>query len=252
MTRRRIFGTLAALVVAVPVLGFVAMKTPLLLSDIRSEPLGTESAASPALAELESHHGGAAAWRMQGRVRLHARGDLPYFPVRWGFDVSESVEVTIIFDPTGEQASEYVIESGGTIRSGTHRWSASPDEAGLLVDSVVHLFTLSITASEVPVRRGLPAGTWRGEAFKRVFATWGDVAPHMDADQIILWVRDGRLKRFDTTGRSIAPFILARVEMEGEVALGSFRLPQEARVNKRGEDGQLVHGWTLIDVEFVD
>lgn len=115
---------------------------------------------------------------------------------------------------------------------------------GFMFDSVRHLFEVPWSASVIPFQRGLEA---RADGCEGIFLTWGaDAKPTPSYDQVAVWSRNGRVVSMDTTGRDVAPFIIARVDFEGEISLGELRLPRSATVVD--PKGKVVHRWELVSV----
>ncbi|MCA9526253.1 MAG: hypothetical protein KC549_08135 [Myxococcales bacterium] len=247
---RRALLALAALAVVGVAAGLVVFKTDLLLEALPVGPLGDEAAADAWIAEVEGAHGARTDWLAQGEVELHTRGELAFLPVRLLFGLplsSVDVDLTLRFRPDTHGPYAYTLRLGDAVRHGTADTRRDRDGLGVMLDSVRHLFELPWTPATVPFRRGLPPSA---DGLRGVFLTWGDPRPTRQYDQVAAWTRAGRLVRMDTTGRDVAPFVVARVEYAGEVALGGLRLPQTATVVRPG-DGSLVHRWELVSARRV-
>jgi hypothetical protein len=228
------------------VAAFAALRTDLLLSSLEVGPLGSPQQANVVLRDLAAAHGSPASWARRPALTLRLRGYVPFFFARRAFGLDEErVRLTIRFTPAEHGRYRYVLHDGSRSRRGAVDTRADRDGLGLLLDSVRHLFELPFTARAIPQRRGLADGP-NGE--HRAFFTWGDnVAATSAHDQIVLWTRGGRLSRMDTTGRDIAPFIVARVVFEGSVKLGDHVLPRRATVY--GSGGELIHRWEIEAAE---
>lgn len=251
MHRLRWLAGLAAPTGSAVLAWLVAFHTDVLLSELEVGPLGAEAVADGWVERVSQIHGSRSAWLAQGEVELTARGELPFLPTRpiFGLPLSASeVELVLAFRPDEHGPYCYTLRYGGEERSGTVDTRGERDGLGLLLDSVRHLFEVPFSSPVVPLRRGLPPAA---DGLRGIFVTWGsDPHPTQAYDQVALWERAGRLVRMDTTGRDIAPFILARVDYAGEVGLGSLRLPRSAIV--RHADGRrVVHQWELLHARRV-
>lgn len=234
---------LVGLVVVLGAAGFVVFGTEAFLSELEVGPLGSAEEVEPMLDETAAFHGDPKRWAAQPMIELRARGAVPFTPARLAFGLAdENVELTMRFDPGGYGVATYELIDGEAVRRS--------DVPKLLLDSVRHLFELPFTARSIPYRAGLPAGA---DGRRRAFFTWGrDATPTSKWDQIVLWSDGGHVQRMDTTGRDIAPFIIARVELEGLVRLGDFRIPKRAVVLDDGRDGAVVHAWEIISIDYSD
>ena len=86
---------------------------------------------------------------------------------------------------------------------------------------------------------------------QRTFASWGTQDPQLHTDQYIVWTgENGLVERFDSTGRAVAPFILARVVFEDHRDVEGFQLPGQVTVFEAGEAGSVVHAWRVVDVRL--
>ena len=230
--------------------GIALFRTELFLASLDVGPFGSEAQADEMVDALREGHGAPEAWRRLGVVELSFRGEIPFIPARLSFGgTSSNVTLRMRFRTDQHGEYHYWLRDGEDERSGAADTRRGRDGLGLLLDSVRHLFELPLVAREIPLRRGLPAQT---DGSKRAFFTWGDsLAPNREVDQVVLSSMHGRLFRMDTTGRDIAPFILARVDFEGEVALRDVRLSRRATIRDPGPDGDLIHRWELTGARVV-
>lgn len=230
---------------ALSLCGLLVFHTDALLSELDVGPLGTEADVDVWMERVEAAHGARARWLQQGEVELTTRGSLPFVPVRamFGLPVTTSeVDLTLTFRPDTHGPYRYAIRHGDQLLSGTSDTRTDRDGLGLMLDSVRHLFEVPWTAPTVPFRRGLGAAP----GLEGIFVTWGsDPRPTRSWDQVALWSRGGTVVRMDTTGRDIAPFILARVDFDGAVELGALRLPRTATIS-RADGEEVVHAWELV------
>lgn len=217
----------------------VVMKTPLLLADLRTEPLGDAEQGRATLHRAQAAHGGRDAWLDHEWVELELDGDVPFLPARLGFGgVDERASVWLRFDP--RQYGVATLRVDGETHAIDTR--SDRDGLGLLADSLRHLWELPFAMESADVIAALPDR----EGQERVFASWGTDAPQMDVDQYVLWTDPAQhlVRRFDSTGRAIAPFIVARVMYEGYRTIDGFELP--GRVTIYDEEDAVVHRWTLV------
>lgn len=225
----------------------VVFHTELFLSSLDVGELGSEGDADDQISALVQGHGDPAGWKRRALVELRLRGTVPFAPARLAFGLhSTDVELTLQFEPSNPGRYAFTLRDGVAVSRGEVDTRGERDGLGLLLDSVRHLFELPFVAGQIPIRRGLSAadGTTR-----RAFFTWGTgPQPSPQHDQIVLFERGGRLVRMDTTGRDIAPFIVARVEFRGAVALGDHRLPARATVLDAGSGRDVIHRWELVSV----
>jgi hypothetical protein len=244
----RALGFLCALVLLLGVAALVVFRTDLLLASLDVGPLGSEADAQHFLDEVGAFHGAPERWASQPAIEMKLRGSVPFTPARLAFGLEESdVLLTLRFEPGVHGVYDYTLQDGDQTRRGRVDTRQDRDATGLVLDSVRHLFELPFVAASVPYRRGLPSVAGR----RRAFFTWGDPPTATSAyDQIVVWHEGGQVVRMDTTGRDIAPFIVARVEWDGRVELGGFVLPRRAAVYNDGRDGAVVHAWALISAEF--
>lgn len=232
---RRRFGIAVLATLAVTALvAVLALKTPLLLSDLRTEPLGDAEVGRATLHEAQRAHGGRDAWLSRAWVELELDGEIPFPPARLALDVDPEVHVTVRYDPREAEVASVVVD-------GVER------EPDLLADSVRHLFELVFAMESADVSAALPDR----DGHARTFLSWRTAEPQMDYDQYIVWAdREAHLvRRFDCTGRAIAPFVLARVSLENYRDVQGFAIPARVRV-ARAEDGALVQGWTLVEARL--
>lgn len=226
--------------------GFAVFRTDLMLSTLAVGPLGTEAEADAWMADVARAHGSREAWLGMGEVTLETHGTLDFPPVRLFFglplDVRE-VDLTLTFRPDTHGPYQYVLHTEHGEQRGAVDTRQGRDGTGLMLDSVRHLFEVQWTAPTVSFRRGLPERS----GLAGIFVTWGaDATPTRRWDQVALWSRGGRVVQMDTTGRDVAPFIVARVDLEGQQRLGPLTLPGSARI--RDDEGADVHRWELRTV----
>lgn len=225
----------------------VAWRTDLFLSALDVGPLGTEGEVDAWLERTARVHGSRAAWLEQGEVELTTRGELAFPPLRVMFGTGladPSVELTLVFRPDTHGPYRYRLRQGDVVESGEVDTREGRDGIGFMLDSVRHLFEIPWSPPTVPFRRGLSTSR---DGRDGVFLTWGeDAHATRRYDQVALWSRDGRIERMDTTGRDVAPFIVARVDFEGELMLAQLRLPRSATVTD--PKGKVVHRWELLSV----
>lgn len=257
---RIILWSATILVLGLTGLALVVFKTDLLLADLRPARLGTEAEANRTLDKLGVYHGSHAAWSRLGRVRLTLRGSVRFLPARLALGLrwnAPDVALTITFRPARYGLYQVRLENAGERFEGSVDTRRNRTRRGLLFDSVRHLFELPLSAQVIPLRRGMESARWNGEQLERVFATWGRFEPQSKVDQLILWVqpnldgRGGHLKRVDTTGRDIAPFTKARIELLGTTRLGAFLLPAHVRVFALDSDTRLIDEWWLERAEIL-
>ena len=246
--RRSRFQWLALPILVLLLAPVVIFKTDLLLSELDVGALGSERAVDEWVSDVARVHGSRAAWLAQGEVELTTRGHLPFAPLRAMFGTAltdPTVELTLTFRPDTHGPYRYTLRQGDNVRTGQVDNRDGRGALGFMFDSVRHLFEVPWSAPVVPFRRGLaPSADGR----QGVFLTWGaDAQPTRDYDQVALWSREGRVVRMDTTGRDVAPFIVARVDLNGEVRLGDLRLPKSASVVD--PKGKVVHEWELLGVK---
>ncbi|MCA9672731.1 MAG: hypothetical protein KC503_44355 [Myxococcales bacterium] len=243
---RRLGIVLASVLVLLGALAFVAFRTNLLLSSLETGALGSEREADALLRGLAAAHGTPERWRSQGHLVMRVRGNVAFFAARRAFGLDQAkIELTLRFRPNAPGRYHYVLVDGARVRRGHVDTRRDRDGLGLLLDSVHHLFALPFVAGEIPVRRGM-ARAPSGE--QRAFFTWGrGTAASPKHDQVVLWTRAGGLVRMDTTGRDIAPFIVARVQFEGTVRMGQLRLPARATVYD-DRFGRLVQRFELVSI----
>jgi hypothetical protein len=217
------------------------LASPLVVSDIRQEPLGDPAEAQATMEAAWRAHGGLERWREHSRVELELQGQVPLWPARQVFGIEdEQVSVTLRYDPSVWGEGTLSVNGGADVE-------LDPAAPNLLADSVRHLVELSFSMDSADVLHALP----QVDGHRRVFASWGEAAPQRDVDQYILWFNaEGILTRFDSTGRAIAPFIKARVGFEDYQDVAGFQLPGRVEVRRAGEDGALVHAWTLRSVHL--
>ena len=244
---RRLGGGVLIVLLAVSGGAFAALKTEVLLSDLKPEVLGTEAEADRILKALPKEHGNPARWRALPRVHMELRGRVLLAPVRYVFGMSEvDVELSMSFVPQRHGRYHAEIRQRSGARTGAFDTRTDRNGAGFMLDSVRHLFELPVSAEQLPIRRSMAPSSIDGVVHQRIFASFNRIEADPQADQLVLWIREGRLVRFDTTGRDIAPFIKARVEYEGRYALEEISLPKFARVYRWAKGGSLVHEWELV------
>ncbi len=221
-------------------------RSDVLLSALDPGPLGTAEDVQVWTAEVARVHGTRADWLAPGEIELHTRGRLVFAPLRVMFGTAWAdpvVDLTLVFRPDTHGPYRYTLRQGESVTSGRVDTRADRDGRGFLLDSVRHLFELPWSVPAVPYRRGLAPR----DGLAGVFATWGDdPRPTRAHDQIAVWARNGHVVRLDTTGRDVAPFIVARVDYTGELPFEGLRLPQRAVV--RDTKGKIVHEWELLAV----
>ncbi|MCP4810723.1 MAG: hypothetical protein GY913_10535 [Proteobacteria bacterium] len=190
-------------------------------------------------------HGGIDDWRAHQRIELELEGVVELPPARWAFGVeTASPSVTLHYDPSVWGEGTMWLDEGGSVQERVLD-PAAPD---LLADSVRHLVEFTFSMDSADVLHTLPDV----DGHSRLFASWGDSAPQRDIDQYILWFdAEHVLRRFDSTGRAIAPFIRAEVTFEDYRDAGGFLLPGHVEVRRPGPGGALVHAWTLREARLV-
>jgi hypothetical protein len=223
------------------VAGVIALKTPLLLSDIREDPLGDPAKGRAVLLRTQAAHGGLDAWRTRDWIELELRGEIPFAPARFGFGgVGEELHVVLRFDPAVHGLATLTLD-GQDLAVDTR---GERDGLGLLAESVRHLWEFAFAMDSADVLAALPAR----EGLDRVFASWGTDAPQPAVDQYVLWSdqQEHIVRRFDSTGRAIAPFIRARVVFDDYRDVEGFMLPGTVTVHRAGERGGVVQAWRLV------
>ncbi len=169
-------------------LGAVVLKTPLLLSDIRAEPLGSADEGRAHLHQAQAAHGGREAWLDREWVELELDGEIPFLPARLAFgDVNEQVHLRLRYDPREYGVATMVLD-GETHAIDTR---VERDGLGLLADSVRHLFEYAFSMESADVLAALPDR----DGHARIFASWGTDTPQMDVDQYIVSDRSGAAPR---------------------------------------------------------
>lgn len=95
-----------------------------------------------------------------------------------------------------------------------------------------------------------------GERYEVVFATWGDLAPHADADQYLIYVHlaDGHLGRLEYTVRESARSALGAAVYQGARRVEGARFPEALSIRAvlpvAGETE--IHRVTVESIEYRD
>jgi len=241
---RKFLIGLVAVTATAAVAAILVMRTPLLISDIRTEPLGDRSAGRKVLEASQRAHGGLDAWKARSWVELEVSGHVPFPPARWAFGVPAHTEVRLRFDPQVVGLATLTVDDGEPIAIDTRK---ERDGLGLLADSLRHLWEFPFAMDTADVVAGLASV----DGHDRVFLSWGTDAPQMTVDQYILW-SDGthRTVRFDSTGRAITPFTKAVVVFEDHRRVEGFEVPGRVKVTRAGQEGAVVHEWTLKGIRL--
>ncbi|MBK6686440.1 MAG: hypothetical protein IPG45_18370 [Deltaproteobacteria bacterium] len=98
--------------------------------------------------------------------------------------------------------------------------------------------------------------TLDGQRYDVVFATWGELAPHADADQYLIYVHqgDGHLGRLEYTVRESARSALGAAVYQGARRVGGARFPEELSIRAvlplAGETE--IHRVSLESIEYRD
>ncbi len=243
-----IIGLLSVLLFTAAAAMFVVIKTDLFLADIRPAKLGGEKQAAVLLNKMRAAHDPTGAWNRIKKVRMSWKGFVPSTPARFGFGVPhEQVRLTMEFSPREKGPYKVDLKSGKLTISGEVDTRRDRDGLGLLYDSVRHLFELPIEGKRTEFMRAMSGAHWNDRAHERLFLSWGKGIATGEYDQLILWLQAGRLTRFDTTGRDIAPFIVARVEYRSYTVFEEMILP--GKVVILDTKGAVVHEWELIRAE---
>ncbi|MCB9685023.1 MAG: hypothetical protein H6738_07630 [Alphaproteobacteria bacterium] len=252
MAAARMGAGIVGVVVMVATVGFAVFRTDLLLSRLEVGPLGSEADADRVLPQLASAYGPADAWRALPAVELELVGEVPFVPARLLFGMAPTTPhtaLTVRFEPGRHGVYGYVQDG---VR-GCADTRSERDGRGLLLDSVHHLFTLPFSVGDVPFRRSVSTAGPDGST--GTFLTWGDdPEPTSAFDQVVLWTDGGRIARMDTTGRDVAPFIVAAVPYDGTAEVEGapgFLLPHTATI-QRGPGGSIVHRWELRRARVID
>lgn len=230
-----------ALLAAVALL--VALKTPLLRVDLAGEGLGDVDAGEATAARMSAAHGGLDRWLARSWVELSLDGEVPAISPRFGFDVGETLSLTLRFDPCDRGPMT------GSLRDGD-RVVAYPAEGSaghrLLFPSMRHLFEMPFAMRSADIVRGMTPA----DGHDRVFMSWGTADPQQQTDQYIMHLgADGQVAGFRSTVRVVAPFLVAAVTYAGRVERDGVWLPEEATV-RNAPDGPVVHAWRLVDMKL--
>lgn len=238
LPRRIAIGVVALIALAV-VAALVALKTPLLRVDLSEEGLGDTEAGKATAARMPAAHGGLDRWLDHAWVELTIDGEVPAASPRFGFDVGETLGLTLRFDPCDHSPMT------GELRDGD-RTLTYPAEASsghhLLFASMRHLFEMPFAMRSADVVRGMAPA----DGHDRVFMSWGTAAPQMHTDQYIMHLGpDGQVVGFRSTVRLVAPFLTSAVTYDGRVERDGVWLPEKATVRAGAPDGDVAHAWRL-------
>jgi len=168
---------------------------------------------------------------------------LARFATDWGGDV------TLAF-AEGPSANTVWATRGGALFDITDGEPGEPmniSSTRLFLESVQFYLELPMALGGADAVAMAEPGTHEGRQYRRVFATFGDPAPHADADHFVAWIDpdSGRIRFLQYTFRRMLESYRGCIEYDDWRPAGAFVLPHRHRIGTQPGDGGYYHTFTI-------
>lgn len=246
--KKLIKGTLI-LIGVITLIGFVVIKTPLLISDIRPDELkGDYSLTHSGKSYLEKTQiaHGMGQWlnldSIVFKVDHNIQNGLAKFmlapddgSVHHYSLISLPVKRKSSFFRSMSQKDQYIIacDEQGVFKEIGQSQEYGNSSFNFFYYGIRHLIEFPFEMGSADILEHIGEKELKGNSYDLIFATWEKLEPNMEYDQYIIWInkKTGLIDRFDATGRGIMPFAKASVNFEYESLQGGVILPTRIQVN---------------------